>query len=104
MVIYFIGVYACTQYAKQVNEVDPPSAVMDEVLGMGIAMLGIPKQLPFIIMAFILFDSLIFGNPFPIRKIEKLSGGWGIMTDDLVAGIYARAWIGIGYWAVQQLH
>jgi phosphatidylglycerophosphatase A len=101
--VYFLGVYACTQYAKNLGEVDPSSAVIDEVLGMGIAMLAIPKQWPFVVMALVLFRVFDIWKPYPIRRIEKLPGGWGIMTDDLVAGIYARVWIQIGIWGVHYL-
>lgn len=101
--IYFLGVYACTQYAKSLDEVDPSSAVIDEVLGMGVAMLAIPKQWPFVIMAIVLFRVFDIWKPYPIRRIEKLPWGWGIMTDDLMAGVYARVWIQIGIWAVHWL-
>lgn len=103
IVIFFLGVFACTRYAKNLAEVDPSSAVIDEVLGMGVAMLAIPKQWPFAVMALILFRVFDIWKPYPIRRIEKLPGGWGIMTDDLVAGIYARIWIQIGIWVVHWL-
>jgi phosphatidylglycerophosphatase A len=96
VVVYFLGVYTTGEYAKNIGEVDPSSAVMDEVLGMGVAMVAIPRQWPFVIMAIILFRLFDIWKPFPIRRIEKLPGGWGIMTDDLVAGLYALAWVNIG--------
>jgi phosphatidylglycerophosphatase A len=102
-VIFFLGVFACTQYEKNIGEIDPSSAVIDEVLGMGVAMLAIPKQWPFAVMALILFRVFDIWKPYPIHRIEKLPGGWGIMTDDLVAGIYARVWIQIGIWVVHWL-
>jgi phosphatidylglycerophosphatase A len=95
-VVYFLGVYTTGEYAKNIGEIDPHSAVMDEVLGMGVAMLAIPRQWPFVIMAIILFRLFDIWKPYPIRRIEKLPGGWGIMTDDLVAGLYALAWVHIG--------
>jgi phosphatidylglycerophosphatase A len=101
--VFFLGVFACTQYEKNIGEIDPSSAVIDEVLGMGVAMLAIPKQWPFAVMALILFRVFDIWKPYPIRRIEKLPGGWGIMTDDLVAGIYARVWIQIGIWVVHWL-
>jgi phosphatidylglycerophosphatase A len=96
VLIYFLGVFACTRYAGNLGEIDPSSAVIDEVLGMGVAMAGIPQKIPYAIMALILFRIFDIWKPYPIRRIEKLPGGWGIMTDDLVAGIYALAWIKIG--------
>jgi phosphatidylglycerophosphatase A len=109
VVVYFLGVYTTGQYAKNIGETDPRSAVMDEVLGMGVAMLVIPRDGPFlfdihfsllnvyVIMAIVLFRLFDIWKPPPIRRIEKLPGGWGIMTDDLVAGLYALVWVHIGY-------
>ena len=101
--VYFLGVYTSTQMEKEVGEKDPSSAVIDEVLGMGVAMVAIPQQWPFVVMAFVLFRLFDIWKPFPIRRLEKLPGGWGIMTDDLVAGIYANIWIQIGAWVVRLL-
>jgi len=47
-------------------------------------------------MAVILFRIFDIWKPFPIRKIENLPGGWGIMCDDVLAGLYANIWIRIG--------
>lgn len=94
--VYFLGVYATGAYAKEIGDADPSSAVMDEVLGMGVAMWAIPRQWPFVLMAFILFRLFDIWKPYPIHRVEKLPGGWGVMTDDLVAGIYALAWVHIG--------
>jgi phosphatidylglycerophosphatase A len=98
--VFFIGVLACDRYAKSLKDPDPSSAVIDEVLGMGIAMLGIPHDWPYLVMAFVLFRLFDIWKPFPIRRLEKLPGGWGIMADDLMAGVYARIWIQIGLWAI----
>jgi phosphatidylglycerophosphatase A len=100
VVIYFGGVYFTTQYEKQIGEKDPSSAVIDEVLGVGVAMLGVPQQLPFVIMAVILFRLFDIWKPYPIRRLEKLPAGWGIMTDDLLAGVYANVWIQVGVFVV----
>lgn len=94
--VYFLGVYTSGQYARSIGETDPSSAVIDEVLGMGLAMFLIPKQWPFVVMAFLLFRIFDIWKPYPIRRLEKLPWGWGIMTDDLVAGLYALAWVHIG--------
>ncbi len=100
VVVYFLGVYTTGRYAQSIGETDPPSAVMDEVLGMGMAMLAIPRQWHFVVMAIILFRLFDIWKPYPIRRLEKLPWGWGIMTDDLVAGLYALAWVHIGRFLV----
>lgn len=108
VLVYLVGVYASTQYEKQMAKKDPSSAVIDEVLGMGVAMFGIPvmvgvPQWPFVVMAIILFRLFDIWKPYPIRRLEKLPAGWGIMTDDLLAGIYAFAWVQLGIYAVNAL-
>jgi len=102
-VIYFVGVYASTQYEKQVGQIDPSSAVIDEVLGVGVAMINIPPQWPFVVMAVLLFRLFDIWKPYPIRRLERLPGGWGIMSDDLLAGIYANVWVQIGVYVVNNV-
>ena len=51
-------------------------------------------------MAVILFRIFDIWKPYPIRRLERLPAGWGIMTDDLLAGVYAWAWIQIGAFVV----
>ncbi|HUO58171.1 MAG TPA: phosphatidylglycerophosphatase A [bacterium] len=101
--LFFLGVYASTQTEKAYGETDPSWVVIDEVLGIGIAMVGIPMDWPFVIMAFILFRLFDIWKPYPIRKLEALPGGWGIMADDLLAGVYANIWIRIGVFLVNML-
>lgn len=101
--IYFLGVYASGRLEAQMKEKDPSCAVIDEVLGMGIAMFLIPAKGPFIIMALILFRLFDIWKPYPIRKLEKLPGGWGIMTDDLVAGFYAFFFLHAGNWFIDNV-
>ena len=103
VIVYFTGVYAATRVEKDYGEKDPSCVVIDEVLGMGVAMFLIPGQWPFALMALILFRIFDIGKPYPIRKLEKLPGGWGIMTDDLLAGIYANIWVQIGAFLVHNI-
>ena len=72
---YFLGVYTSGRLEAQMGEKDPSCAVIDEVLGMGVAMFLIPPKGPFIIMALILFRLFDIWKPYPIRKLEKLPGG-----------------------------
>jgi len=103
VVVYFAGVYCSGQYEKQIGEKDPSSAVIDEVLGMGVSLLWIPQQWPFVIVALLLFRIFDIWKPYPVGRLEKLPGGWGIMSDDLLAGVYANAWIQIGLLAVNAI-
>ncbi len=69
---------------------DPGKVVVDELVGQGIAILLIPKTILFYLIAFILFRIFDILKPFPVKQIESLPRGWGIMSDDVMAGIYAN--------------
>ena len=103
VLVYFAGVYFSTEYEKQIGEKDPSSAVIDEVLGVGVAMFNIPHQWPYAVMAVILFRIFDIWKPYPIRRLERLPAGWGIMTDDLLAGVYANVWIQVGVYVVNNV-
>lgn len=64
--------------------------VIDEIAGMWISVLFIPLTISCLIAGFILFRIFDIGKPLFIRKMEKLSGGIGVMMDDVLAGIYTN--------------
>jgi phosphatidylglycerophosphatase A len=64
--------------------------VIDEIVGMWISLLWMPKTVIAVAVAFILFRVMDVLKPEPARTVEKLPGGWGIMLDDVVAGLYAN--------------
>ncbi len=70
---------------------DPQQVVLDEVLGYWIAILFIPFSFTFAVMAFILFRIFDIIKPFPASSLESLTGGLGIMIDDIIAGFYTLA-------------
>jgi len=100
-VLFLLAVPICTRAEREMEETDPSAIVLDEVLGMGVALLGVPREFPFVLMAFILFRLFDIWKPFPIHRLQKLPGGWGIMMDDLVAGLYALGWVHIGNFLVK---
>jgi phosphatidylglycerophosphatase A len=70
---------------------DDPRIVIDEMMGFLITMLWVPKTVRFIILGFFLFRFFDILKPFPIRRLEKrLKGGWGVVLDDVMAGVYAN--------------
>lgn len=69
---------------------DSGKVVIDEAAGMMISLLFVPPTLPYIITGFVLFRLLDITKPLLIRKTESLPGGWGVMLDDVIAGIYAN--------------
>lgn len=70
---------------------DPSIVVIDEIVGMWIAMFAIDPSLIAISIAFIAFRVFDIVKPYPARQLERYHKGWGIMLDDVVAGIYANA-------------
>lgn len=67
---------------------DPKQCVIDEFVGMWISLLFIPKTVSFIVIAFVIWRLFDISKPFPANRLEKIKGGWGIMLDDVMSGIY----------------
>lgn len=88
-VVTLIGVPLCSIVAAESGLSDPPFAVIDEVAGQLIALVALPLQWQYVLGSFILFRGFDIAKPPPLRQLEKISGGGGIMLDDVGAGIYA---------------
>lgn len=69
---------------------DPPAVVLDEVAGMLLAMVALPRHWMVAVAAFACFRLLDIGKPLGIRRAEALPGGAGIVADDLLAGLYTN--------------
>jgi len=91
--VAFIGVRAAAKTAHYLGAEDPQCVVIDEVSGQHIALLlGLGLHLfnwKYLLLGFILFRVFDIWKPFPVRQLEKLPGGWGIMADDWMAAVYA---------------
>lgn len=87
---FLVGV-AATGTLTSATDRDPRRAVWDEFVGMWAACLVLPKTLPWLAAAFLSFRLLDIWKPWPIRQLERLPCGLGIMADDLVAGLVAAA-------------
>lgn len=84
-----IGIPAATIAARESGRHDPGFIVIDEVAGQWIALLACPPDWAHALIALILFRLLDITKPFPARQLEKLPEGWGIVFDDVAAGLYA---------------
>lgn len=92
-----LAVYVAGSGELALGRRDPPAIVIDEIVGFLWTMVLIPPSLWSIVTCFLLFRVFDIVKPFPIRRVEeKLAGGWAIVMDDVVAGLYARAVFEIG--------
>ena len=84
-----LGVPASTIVARESGRKDPQFVVVDEVSGVWIALLFCPPDWVHGLIALVLFRLFDITKPFPARQLESLPGGWGIVFDDVAAGLYA---------------
>ncbi|CAM4098283.1 phosphatidylglycerophosphatase A family protein [Pseudoalteromonas byunsanensis] len=90
IVISVFGLWVCGQTAKDVQVHDHPAIVWDEVAGFYITMLGAALSWQSLIVGFLLFRFFDIVKPGPIKMLDKrLHGGFGIMVDDVLAGIFS---------------
>jgi phosphatidylglycerophosphatase A len=89
VLITLIGIPPSTVVARESGTKDPGFVVIDEVAGQMIALIGVPVHWKYLLAGFILFRSFDIVKPFPLRRLESLPGGTGIMMDDVGAGLYA---------------
>jgi len=86
-----IGIPAATIVAREAGREDPGFVVIDEVAGQWIALIGVRPDWPHALLALLLFRLFDIWKPWPIRRLEQLPAGTGIMLDDVAAGILALA-------------
>ena len=87
--VILVGIPAATQVARASNTKDPQFVVIDEVAGQLIALIAVPLAWKTFLAGFILFRAFDIVKPPPVRQLEKLPEGSGIVLDDVAAGIYA---------------
>ncbi len=85
-----LGVWATGLLATP-QQPDPGRAVWDEFVGMWVGCLLLPRELGWLLAAFLCFRVFDVVKPWPARQLERWPGGWGIMADDVAAGLYGAA-------------
>jgi len=96
-----IGIVLCDKTSKALGGHDDPAIVWDEFLGYWLTMLLAPPGLIWIVIGFILFRIFDIWKPWPINLADqKVRGGFGIMLDDLIAGVYAFIGLQLIYYFV----
>ena len=89
ILITLIGIPAATQVARGAGAKDPQFVVIDEVAGQMVAMIGVPLAWKSFLAGFILFRVFDIVKPPPVRQLEAIPEGAGIVLDDIAAGLYA---------------
>lgn len=92
--VALVGTWAATRAEKLLGKKDPGAVVVDEVAGQLITFLFVPWQTTWtwtVVAGFIAFRVFDIWKPYPVRRLEGLGGGLGIMADDMLAGFYAAA-------------
>jgi phosphatidylglycerophosphatase A len=85
------AVWVSSEAEKLFGRKDPGLIVIDEMAGLLMTLLFIPWSAKSVVIGFFVFRLMDIAKPFPIRRIEaKLPGGWGVVGDDILAGIYAN--------------
>lgn len=90
LVTTLIGVWAAGKAEEQWQEKDPGRVNLDEVAGMMVSLLFLPRTALVFLLAFIAFRFFDIIKPVPVSTAERLPQGWGIMADDIMAGVYAN--------------
>jgi phosphatidylglycerophosphatase A len=100
-VVALVGIWAATRAERILGKKDPGAIVIDEVCGQMITFVGVSSQFPghhpwrvspilaLLLVGFLLFRAFDIFKPYPIRRLESLGSGLGVMADDVLAGIYA---------------
>lgn len=87
--LFLIGIWVCRETTRYLGVHDHPVIVWDEVVGYMIAMIGAPLTWPVIVTGFVLFRVFDILKPWPIGWLDRRAkGGFGVMIDDVMAGLY----------------
>jgi len=98
LLVCVLGVLAAGRYQTITSRHDASEVVIDEVAGQWIALLAVPLDWRWYLLAFILFRLFDIFKPGPVRMAENLPGGVGVIADDIVAGVLAAVCLLIIQW------
>jgi len=89
MLFFLLGVPLCNIGSRVIGRKDPGSVVIDEIAAFFVVFACVPVSWETGILGFLLFRLFDITKPWPVRRLEQLPEGWGVMADDLMAGLYA---------------
>ncbi|MEI7811098.1 MAG: phosphatidylglycerophosphatase A [Ignavibacteria bacterium] len=89
IIIFFItGIWTGNKFEVVYGKKDPSECTIDEVVGMWISLLFVPKRITYLLLSFVIWRIFDIIKPFPANAAENLKGGLGIMMDDVIAAFY----------------
>jgi phosphatidylglycerophosphatase A len=95
LTITAVGIWASSRVAAETGLKDPQFVVVDEVAGVLVTWLAAPPTWQGVALGFLLFRIFDWKKPFPARTLERLPGGFGIVCDDLAAGVWGACALGV---------
>ena len=95
-----VAVIFSTRFSQAKNHSDPSQIVVDEIIGQIVCFMWIPISTFSLVAGFVLFRFFDIVKPFPVQTCERLSGGMGIVADDVVAGLYAGFSLRLLLWSI----
>ncbi len=102
--VILLGLWASGAYERERGQTDPDEVIIDEVAGQWVALWGhltaVGQSAVFLLPSLVLFRLCDIIKPWPVRKLEQLPGGWGIMADDLLAGVMANLCLWLLRWGL----
>jgi phosphatidylglycerophosphatase A len=90
LVLGAAGVWSASVTERHLGVTDPGVVVIDEVVGMLLTLAFMPLGWAGVLTGFVLFRLFDIIKPYPCARVERLPAGWGIMADDVLAGVYAN--------------
>lgn len=99
VLVFASGVWAAGRSEGLLGGKDPGPVVIDEVLGMLLTLAFLPLSLTAVLSGFFLFRFFDVVKPYPARRFEAAPGGWGVMLDDAMAGVYGHLALRLLVWA-----
>lgn len=97
-VVLVVGIWSANGAERALGRKDPGPVVIDEVLGMLITLALLPVSLSGVLLGFLLFRLFDVVKPYPAGRLEHLPGGYGIMLDDAMAGVYSYLVLRLCMW------
>jgi phosphatidylglycerophosphatase A len=99
LVAALLGIWICGAASRELNVHDHPGIVWDEFVGYWITLWAVPVDWVWMLAGFVVFRVLDIAKPWPINHLDKkVKGGFGIMIDDILAGVMACATLHVALW------